>query len=79
MKEVNPQTTTRAYAFEMWMNAPMPMVTFFHFESHVHLNFLDEIARFHRNRRYILANDKGLLEKSLWVHLFHSGSVACVL
>lgn len=29
MKEVNPQDTTRAYAFEMWMNAPMPMVTFF--------------------------------------------------
>ena len=29
MKEANPQTTTRAYAFEMWMNAPMPMVTFF--------------------------------------------------
>ena len=29
MKEVNPQTTTRAYAFEMWMNSPMPMVTFF--------------------------------------------------
>ncbi len=29
MKEVNPQETTRAYAFEMWMNAPMPMVTLF--------------------------------------------------
>ena len=29
MKEVNPQETTRAYAFEMWMNAPIPMVTFF--------------------------------------------------
>lgn len=29
MKEVNSQTTTRAYAFEMWMNASMPMVTFF--------------------------------------------------
>lgn len=29
MKEVNPQDATRAYAFEMWMNAPMPMVTFF--------------------------------------------------
>ena len=29
MKEVNPQTTTRAYAFEFWMKAPMPMVTFF--------------------------------------------------
>lgn len=28
MKEVNPQATTRAYAFDMWMNAPMPMVTF---------------------------------------------------
>ncbi len=29
MREVNPKETTRAYAFEMWMNAPMPMVTFF--------------------------------------------------
>lgn len=29
MKEVNPQNTTRAYAFETWMNAPMPMLTFF--------------------------------------------------
>ena len=29
VKEVNPKETTRAYAFEMWMNAPMPMVTFF--------------------------------------------------
>ena len=29
MKEVDPETTTRAYAFKMWMNAPMPMVTFF--------------------------------------------------
>ena len=29
MKEVNPKDTTRAYAFDMWMNAPMPMLTFF--------------------------------------------------
>ncbi len=29
MKEVNPRETSRAYAFEMWMKAPMPMVTFF--------------------------------------------------
>ncbi len=29
MREVNPKETTRAYAFEMWMKAPMPMVTFF--------------------------------------------------
>ena len=29
MKEIDPQKTTRAYAFEMWMKAPMPMVTFF--------------------------------------------------
>lgn len=29
MREVNPADTTRAYAFEMWMKAPMPMVTLF--------------------------------------------------
>ena len=29
MKEVKPKETSRAYAFEMWMNAPMPMVTLF--------------------------------------------------
>ena len=29
MKEINPDETSRAYAFEMWMKAPMPMVTFF--------------------------------------------------
>lgn len=29
MKEINPNETSRAYAFEMWMKAPMPMVTFF--------------------------------------------------
>ena len=28
-KEVNPQETTRAKAFEFWMKAPNPMVTFF--------------------------------------------------
>ncbi|MDE6265358.1 MAG: chloramphenicol acetyltransferase [Paramuribaculum sp.] len=27
MHEIDPTETTRAYAFEMWMNAPMPMVT----------------------------------------------------
>ena len=29
MQEIDPKTTTRAYAFDMWMEAPMPMVTFF--------------------------------------------------
>lgn len=29
MQEVNPADTTRAYAFELWMKAPMPMVTLF--------------------------------------------------
>ena len=29
IREINPQETTRAYAFEMWMQAPNPMVTFF--------------------------------------------------
>lgn len=27
MQEIDPMQTTRAYAFEMWMKAPMPMVT----------------------------------------------------
>ena len=27
MQEIDPMRTTRAYAFEMWMKAPMPMVT----------------------------------------------------
>lgn len=27
MQEINPKDTTRAFAFEMWMKAPMPMVT----------------------------------------------------
>ena len=29
MKEIDSRETSRAYAFEMWMRAPMPMVTFF--------------------------------------------------
>ena len=29
MKEINPKQTKRAQAFELWMNAPMPMVTVF--------------------------------------------------
>ena len=29
MREINPKDTSRAAAFEMWMNAPMPMVTLF--------------------------------------------------
>ncbi len=29
MKEIDPKATSRAYAFDMWMQAPMPMVTFF--------------------------------------------------
>ena len=27
MKEVDPKSTSRALAFELWMQAPMPMVT----------------------------------------------------
>ena len=27
MREVDPQSTSRALAFELWMKAPMPMVT----------------------------------------------------
>lgn len=28
-REVNPKDTTRASAYELWMKAPNPMVTFF--------------------------------------------------
>ena len=28
-REINPQDTTRASAFELWIKAPNPMVTFF--------------------------------------------------
>ena len=28
-KEINPKDTTRAMAFEFWMKAPNPMVTYF--------------------------------------------------
>ena len=28
-KEVSPKETSRAQAYELWMNAPNPMVTFF--------------------------------------------------
>ena len=28
-KEIKPQDTTRAMAYELWMKAPNPMVTFF--------------------------------------------------
>lgn len=28
-KEIDPKQTKRAEAFELWMNAPNPMVTFF--------------------------------------------------
>lgn len=29
MKEIDPKGTSRAYAFDLWMKAPMPMVTLF--------------------------------------------------
>lgn len=29
MKEIDPLATSRAYGWQMWMGAPMPMVTFF--------------------------------------------------
>ncbi len=29
MQEIDPKESSRSYAFELWMKAPMPMVTFF--------------------------------------------------
>lgn len=42
MQEVNPNETSRAYAFEMWMKAPMPMVTIF---RTIHVNNLLSVSR----------------------------------
>ena len=45
MKEVDPKETTRTYAFEMWMDAPMPMLTFFKTMD------VSRLARVSRRRR----------------------------
>ena len=45
MREINPKDTTRAYAFEMWMQAPMPMVTFF---KTLNVSRLVKISRRHK-------------------------------
>ena len=42
MREINPKETTRAYAFEMWMGAPNPMVTFF---KTLNVSYLLKISR----------------------------------
>lgn len=46
MKEIDPKQTKRAAAFELWMNAPMPMVTLF--------KTLDvtNLVKLHRRRGY---------------------------
>ena len=44
MQEIDPRETTRAYAFEMWMKAPMPMVTLF---RRLDISPLRRIARRH--------------------------------
>ncbi len=49
MKEVNPKETTRAYAFEMWMKAPLPMVTFFKTLDVSHLVRLNHKKKFKFN------------------------------
>ena len=42
MQEINPAETTREYAFNMWMKAPMPMVTFF---RTLHVRHLLSVSR----------------------------------
>ena len=45
MKEIDPKETSRAYAFEMWMKAPMPMVTIF---KKLNVSQLLKISRKHK-------------------------------
>ena len=51
MKEVNPNETTRAYAFEMWMKTPMPMVTLF---KTLDVTRLRRLSRKHGKEFYML-------------------------
>ena len=44
-KEVNPQDTTRAAAYALWMKAPNPMVTFFKTFDAVSYTHLDVYKR----------------------------------
>ena len=47
MKEINPSQTKRAAAFELWMNAPMPIVTLF--KTLEARDFLDKLQNEIRN------------------------------
>ncbi|MDE6013128.1 MAG: chloramphenicol acetyltransferase [Prevotella sp.] len=40
MQEIDPSETTRAYAFDMWMKAPMPMVTILKTLNVTHLIYI---------------------------------------
>lgn len=42
MQEINPKDTTRGYAFEMWMKAPMPMVTLIKILDVTHLRHISK-------------------------------------
>lgn len=42
MQEINPKDTTRAYAFDMWMKAPMPMVTLIKILDVTHLRHISK-------------------------------------
>lgn len=57
MKEVNPQETSRAYAFEMWMNAPMPMVTFFKTLRGCLKTYVNKKISISRNFRHLCFGD----------------------
>ena len=52
-REINPKDTTRASAYELWMNAPNPMVTFF---KTLDVTNLIKISR----RKHIIHNYKAL-------------------
>ena len=75
---INPQDTTRAYAFEMWMQAPMPMVTFF---RTLDVSHLLRISRRTKGDEGLSRMDFGLLNRKKietldGVSTFRSQSVA---
>lgn len=52
-QKINPQETTRAEAFELWMNAPNPMVTFLKIAS-------EKYQQFRKKGRRIVKMQKNL-------------------
>ena len=74
-KEVNPQDTTRAKAFEFWMKAPNPMVTFF---KTLDVTNLVKVSQ-NRNLKFNMLLDYCIGKAAVGVKEFYLLPVGCKL